>query len=410
MFKILKVKLKNRILQRKLKKTKKIFSLDIDSLSNKRVLIIDEIVPEFDKDSGSRRLSEIIKLLLKNNVSVFLIGDIKEYKYKSDYIQKFKDLGVIVYEPSVDVNGNLLTKEGFIKNIAHLLDIAWLHRPLIFDKYHQLISGENENIELVFDMVDFHYLRLMREWELDKSNVKLKKQAEKLLEIEVNNCEHADKIIVISDLDKTSLSEYYADKSKMISIGNVHDLIPKSEGFLSFQKRKDLLFIGGFKHAPNIDAVQFLKNEIMPLVWHKLPDVKVRVVGSYPTEAIKELHSDKFEIIGFVEDVSEYFKKARLFVAPLRYGAGIKGKIGQSIEYSLPLITTSIGEEGFDFGDFSKNMVANTAKEFADILVSLYENEHLWNEVSNYSNEIIYPFSKQENERKVKEILSIKTT
>ena len=407
MYKKIKVAIKNKLLQNKLKKANNLFKLDISALNSKRVLIIDDIIPEFNKDSGSRRLTEIIKLLLKNKVSVFLIGDLKEYKYKSSYIEKFKNLGVIVYEPSIDEKGNLITKEGFIKKIAPLLNVAWLHRPGIFDKYYKVIKESNENVELIFDMVDFHYLRLLREWELDKTNSNLKIQAQKHLAIEINNCKQADKIIVISDLDKASLKEHYPTTDKMISIGNVHQFQEINEDFKSFENRSNLLFIGGFKHTPNVDAVLFLKNEIMPIVWSSNPNICVNVVGSYPTDKVITLNSDKFKVIGFVEDVSGYLKNSKLFVAPLRYGAGIKGKIGQSFEYSLPVVTTSIGAEGFDFGEFKDQMIANNAQNIANKIIELYSNGTLWNAVSATSSAIIQPFSKEENERKICEILGV---
>ena len=137
--KSLKNQFKTYLLTKKLKKNNILFNLSDFTFSDKNVLIIDEIIPEFNKDSGSRRLTEIIKLLLKNKVSVFLIADLKQYKYKSDYIQKFKDLGVNVYQPSIDQKGQLVTKEDFIKLITPKIEVAWLHRPTIFSPWLKLL-------------------------------------------------------------------------------------------------------------------------------------------------------------------------------------------------------------------------------------------------------------------------------
>jgi len=237
--KSLKNQFKTYLLTKKLKKNNILFNLSDFTFSDKNVLIIDEIIPEFNKDSGSRRLTEIIKLLLKNKVSVFLIADLKQYKYKSDYIQKFKDLGVNVYQPSIDQKGQLVTKEDFIKLITPKIDVAWLHRPTIFSKFQSLVKTANPNIKLVFDMVDFHYVRLLREYELNKDEA-LKAEAEKFLKIELENCKNADVVIAISTTDKELLKQHFNTDEKVVLISNIHQHIDKSDNFNSFENRNDL--------------------------------------------------------------------------------------------------------------------------------------------------------------------------
>jgi hypothetical protein len=392
------------LLTKKLKKNNILFNLSDFTFSDKNVLIIDEIIPEFNKDSGSRRLTEIIKLLLKNKVSVFLIADLKQYKYKSDYIKKFKDLGVNVYQPSIDQKGQLVTKEDFIKLITPKIDVAWLHRPTIFSKFQSLVKTANPNIKLVFDMVDFHYVRLLREYELNKDEA-LKAEAEKFLKIELENCENADVVIAISTTDKELLKQHFNTDEKVVLISNIHQHIDKSDNFNSFENRKDLLFVGSFRHDPNSDAVKYLKENIMPLVWKVIPDLKVNIIGSYITEEIEALASDKFKLLGFVDDLNAVINTTKLFVAPLRFGAGIKGKIGQSLEHSLPLVTTNVGAEGFDFGEQTNVMIANNAEAIAQKVIDLYTNKILWDEASNSCKTILEPFSLKVTENQVLQII-----
>ena len=368
------------------------------------ILIIDDKLPEFDKDSGSRRLTEIIKLLLKNGYGVCLMPNVKEYKYKPDYVQHFRDMGVVVYEPAINSAGQLITKEKFLDIVIPHITHAWLHRPNIFQKYFPILRKKGFSGPCIFDMVDFHYLRMKREAELTGDAAKMK-DAEKHLEVEMDNCRKADKIIVISGKDKEALLDYYDDASKMEVVGNIHQFKTRPEDFKGFSQREGLLFIGGFDHKPNEDAVVFLHEKVMPLVWNINPDIKVNIVGSNPTDIVKALHSEKFNVIGFVEDVTPYFNDAKLFVAPLRYGAGIKGKIGQSLEYSLPLVTTSIGAEGFDFGNFADAMIADDAEGLAQKILAAYTNEELWNGISNNSENVIAPFSIQQVERNILKIL-----
>lgn len=404
MYKALKLRYRNWKLKNKLVKENVLFSEDDLVFKPVNVLLIDEIIPEFNKDSGSRRLSEIIKLLLKNDIGVFLLADKKLYRYHSEYIKFYKDLGVIVYEPKI-VNGKLLTKEGFIKLISPNLNYAWLHRPKVFKRFSNFIKSTNTKTQIIYDMCDFHYVRLLREYE-QNNNEKTKIEAERNLVSEIESCKIADIIFAISDEDKAKVLEHYDDQNKIKVISNIHQPNEKLSSFKEFEKRSNILFIGNFRHKPNIDSVIYLKEEIMPIIWKSHPDLVVDIVGSYPTDEVKALHSDNFKILGFVDDVSDYFESSRLFFAPLRYGAGIKGKIGQSLEFNLPLVTTDVGAEGFNFGTYSEAMVANNAEDLAEKVITMYFDEDLWNSVSDYSKTILEPFSLKSIETTILETIN----
>jgi glycosyltransferase involved in cell wall biosynthesis len=403
MFKTLKLFIRLKKLSLKLKKQKK----QIDYLSqltlDNYVLIVDVKIPEFNNDSGSRRLTEIIKILLKNNLGVILLADFKEYRFNSEYVAVFKEMGVVVYEPSLDTNGKLITKNDFLQIVLPKVSVAWLHRPEIFEKYFPLIKNVNQEIKVFFDMVDFHYLRFKRESEL-KNLPEIMETANKYLSLELDNCNKADKVIVISEIDKEALKFYFNDDSKIITIGNIHQYIKISNSLL-FEERADLLFIGGFDHKPNVDAVMYLYDEIMPLLWQSMPHITISIIGSNPPEAILNLNSNHFKIIGFVKDVAPYFLNSKIFVAPLRYGAGIKGKIGQSLEFGLPLVTTDIGAEGFDFGLNRDYVVGNTSQEIVDKIILLLENKEVWNKISLDSEQVIAPFSTYNIEQKILSLL-----
>lgn len=400
-YKDLRLKYKNHQLKVALTKAKKVLDFSKIPYANKNVLIIDSIIPEFDKDSGSRRLFKIINILLSHGFGVFLIADKKEYKYNTDYVAHYRKLGVMVYEPSIDQTGAFVTKETFIETILPKIDFAWLHRADVFKTYSQLVSS-NKSIKLIYDMVDFHYLRFIREWENTKDS-KTKMEAEKYLDIEVENCRLADKIITISEQDKNALKEFYSEENKMVTIGNVHQFLDVEK--TPFKHREGLFFVGGFSHKPNQDAVLFLYHDIMPLVWKKNKHIKVTIVGSYPTKDMLDLNSDRFKVLGYVEDISEYFNTSRVFVAPLRYGAGVKGKIGQSLEYGLPLVTTPIGAEGFDFKAQANHVIDTTAQGLANKILKLYQDETVWKEVSEASKEVLEPFSISHIEEQVLKVL-----
>ncbi|GAA3770204.1 glycosyltransferase [Flavobacterium ginsengiterrae] len=399
MFKAVKLYFRLKSLARKFQKQKKVLDFTSNLKYKTNVIIVDTKLPEYDKDSGSRRLTEIIKLLIKNDIGVFLLADFKEYRFTTDYLQFFRDLGAVVYEPAIDKSGKLITKKDFVEQVLPFADFAWLHRPEIFAKYYPIVKKYKPSAKLFFDMVDFHYLRFKRESELT-NNSSVMKKADKFLKLELENCKKAEKVIVISDVEKETLQKYYNEESKIISISNIHQYLENNNS-PSFDERKDLLFIGGFDHKPNVDAVNYLAKEIMPLLWKSNPEISITIIGSNPPESVVNLNSDKFKVLGYAENVAPYFLNSRIFVAPLRYGAGIKGKIGQSLEFGLPLVTTDIGAEGFNFYDNKSIMVGNTSQEIVDNIILLYQSKEVWEKVSSGSKNVIEPFSISSIEQKI---------
>jgi len=150
----------------------------------------------------------------------------------------------------------------------------------------------------------------------------------------------------------------------------------------AFKERRDIIYLGGFLHTPNIDAMLWFAKEVFPLVLKELPYIKLIIIGHSPPDNIRALACDNIRITGYVKDLTPWFDKARLFIAPLRYGAGLKGKIVTSMYYGLPVVTTSIGNEGLDLKDGEQAMIADDAEQFAAKLVRLYSDELLWRSMS----------------------------
>jgi glycosyltransferase involved in cell wall biosynthesis len=179
----------------------------------------------------------------------------------------------------------------------------------------------------------------------------------------------------------------------------------------SFNERKDIMFIGSFLHQPNEDAVLYFVKEVFPLIKKKIPDVKFFVVGSDPLDSILKLDSETIKVTGYVKDVLPYFENCRVFVAPLRYGAGMKGKIGQSMAYGLPVVTTTIGAEGIGLKNDVNALIADEPEEFADSVIRLYTDEELWEGISmNAIEHIERNYSKEAIGRKISEVfISLKS-
>jgi len=178
-------------------------------------------------------------------------------------------------------------------------------------------------------------------------------QTEKMRELELSLMKKSDITILTSTAEAELLHK--EDQSLKFSIlPNIHIETDKIE---KFETRKNMIFLGGFQHTPNIDAAEYLVRDIWPIIKQKISDVKLYIVGSHATEKIKALASDDIVVTGFVKDLSLYYQQCKVMLAPLRYGAGVKGKITQSLAMGLPVVTTPIGVEGINLADSKNCMV-----------------------------------------------------
>ena len=351
----------------------------------KTIVFINSGMPTPDKDSGSNRLTEIILAYKEQEYNCIICT---KNAYRNDkYINYFSNLGIIIY---VETNRYKNYFE-FLKSIPKV-DFVWYYSPNTLKDNFKKISEILPNSKSIFDMVDIHFLRYQRALKLEPRRISFIKKQKKYFEIETKLAQKVDYVITISDIEKEIMVQY-VDAKKLITISNIHYLKIKKEDTLPFEQRADLLFIGS-GHSPNIDALYYLYNDIMPLVWKKLPEVKVNIIGSVNLE-IKDINHPNFIFHGYVSDIVSFFINNMIMVAPLRYGAGVKGKVGQAFEYYLPVITSSIGAEGMGLIN-RKNVLINDSKEnFATAIIELYTNKKLWLELQNNSEQSLEPFSRE---------------
>jgi glycosyltransferase involved in cell wall biosynthesis len=149
-----------------------------------------------------------------------------------------------------------------------------------------------------------------------------------------------------------------------------------------FALRKDWLFIGSFQHTPNVDAVLFFVQSIYPLVRAHLPEAKFYIIGDKAPPEVVALTSEKIVVTGLLKDPAPFFDSVRLSVAPLRFGAGVKGKINQSMAFGVPVVASSVAVDGTELRDREEILVADEPEDFAQALIELYESEQLWNRLS----------------------------
>ena len=207
---------------------------------------------------------------------------------------------------------------------------------------------------VVFDTVDLHFLRTERQAELEGSAV-ARAAARAKRDEELALIRKADVTLVVSPFEQTLLAELVPDARVMV-LSTIHELLP---GGKPFAEREGLVFIGGFQHPPNTDAVLWYAREILPRVREALPGAKTYIVGSNVPANVRALATEDFIVTGYVPDVTSYFTGCRASIAPLRYGAGVKGKINLAMSYGLPVIATTPSIEGMHLNPGEDVLVAD---------------------------------------------------
>jgi len=339
------------------------------SKNKKTILVIDHYVPQYDKDAGSRTTFHYLKLFVKLGLNVKFLGD-NFYKHEP-YASVLEDLGIEVlygvwYQK--DINKWLQDKGKHI-------DYTYLNRPHISIKYIDIIR-KYTNSKVIYYGHDLHYLREYREYNISQ-NKELLKSSERWKKIEFELFSSADVIYYPSQVEIDEVNKNFSDITARAIPGYIFEK-RMDKNTIPFKDKKDILFVGGFIHKPNVDGVLWFKNEIFPLILDSLPGIKFYVVGSNPPDVIKECQTENIIITGFVtdEELLGYYEKCRLAVVPLRYGAGVKGKVVEAMYYGVPLVTTSVGAEGLDnVSDILT--VADNAANFSNALVELYNNYQL---------------------------------
>lgn len=337
-----------------------------------KLLFIDMYTPRPDCDAGSITAFYLMKILVDIGYDVtFIPSDLVKLGH---YTQQLENVGV-----------TCLGRDDVSSIEAHLIedgkqyDYALLCRAPVVEPYIDMIRRHASRAKIILNTSDLHYLRDIRQAEIEGSEEKMQ-AALRWKERELDVIRRCDYSIVMSDHELEILSKELPNSS-------IHHVplmfvdIPGREG--DYASRKDLLFIGGFPHQPNVDAVVYFCKQIWPLVHARIPDAKVHLIGNAPTDEVHALATiPGVDVVGYAENLKPWFDGIRMSIAPLRYGAGIKGKLGTSLSFGVPSVATSVAVEGMRVIDEKQVLVADEPQAFADQVVRLYNDEALWNRLS----------------------------
>jgi glycosyltransferase involved in cell wall biosynthesis len=333
----------------------------------KRILMIDHQVPTPDQDSGSLRIFEVMRTLLEMDFHITFLPE--NGLRRVGYSDRLVSLGV-------ELITDFKHFEEVLEKRDHFYDYVWVSRPGPAKFFYEKVESKLSHIPIIYDSVDLHFQRIRRQFATGDTKVTYTDSLVTELE-ELDLISKSNLALVVSETESMLLSERVSLPIKIVS--NVHRY---HQSTTSLHNRSDLLFIGGFSHKPNEDGIAWFIGEIFPTVLSKLPHVRLKIIGSNTPSWLTNLMHPNIDVLGWVEKVEPFYASARASVAPLRYGAGVKGKVGESLSLATPMVLTSIAAEGMSLKNGENALIEDEPWGFAGAIIELMSNDSLWQELS----------------------------
>jgi hypothetical protein len=336
------------------------------------VLFIDSIYPRADRDSGSVDAINFIRIFQDLGYQVAFAAD-AEFADPSPYLARLKSMGVVVVNPP-----RYQSIEQFLQKEGPAIDVCFLSRVHCGGRHIEQVRRRCHHAKIIFNTVDLHHVREEREARLrdDRRAINL---AYSTREREIVATRRADATIVVSR-DEEKLLQGIVPGAVIHTVPLIRDTPGLSRN--GFAQRRGIAFLGGFLHRPNIDAVHYFLDEIWQLVYAQMPAIEFLAIGADLPRDLSSRRDPGFIPKGYVKDLGEQLGAIRVMVAPLRYGAGAKGKIVSSLSHGVPCVASPIAAEGMGLVHGETIMIADSAQAFAGEVVRLYNDESHWTRLS----------------------------
>lgn len=348
---------------------------------NKTLLIIGLVWPEPNSSAAGSRMMQLIHLFLEQEWKIVFASAAQE----NEISFPLEKLGIV--KQSI-----LLNDASFDAFVASLQpDLVLFDRFITEEQFGWRVAENCPNAIRILDTEDLHCLRHARHKALQK-NIPFTWEdllTEEIAKREIASIYRTDVTLIISTIELQIAKEVFSIKDEQLFYLPL--FATQKNTVKWYEERKDFVFIGNFLHEPNWDAVLYLKKEIWPILRKSLPEAKMQVFGAYTTAKVTQLHNPKegFYIHGRADSAQEVIENARVLIAPLRFGAGIKGKLLEAMEVGTPSVTTSIGAEGMSTKEIWSGFIANTPEDIAAAAVTLYTDEEIWQKSQKIGYEII---------------------
>jgi O-antigen biosynthesis protein len=337
-----------------------------------RALVIDFTTPQPDRDAGSYAAVQEIRLLQSLGFKVTFVPD--NLAYLASPTEDLQRMGVeCVYAPFVASIRDLLETRG------SEFDLVYVTRYSIAERHIDAIRRFAPQAKLVFNNADLHFLRELRSAIASKSQDGVS-SALRTRDDELGLMRKVDLVLSYNDAEHAVIVSHNLDSTR---IARCPWVVKVPEGSPGFDERVDIAFLGGFSHGPNPEAMEYFVREVMPLLRERLPNVSLRIYGSDISDRIHDLAADDVVIEGWVPDVAQVYSSCRVFIAPLKSGAGIKGKVVGALAFGVPCVLSPVAAEGTGVRDGQEALIAETAAQWAESIARLYEDRSMWLKIHN---------------------------
>ncbi|MBW1654422.1 glycosyltransferase family 4 protein [Flavobacterium quisquiliarum] len=352
----------------------------------KKLLIIGFVWPEPKSSAAGERMMQLISIFKENGFEITFASAAQD----SDFMIDLAEFGVI--KRSIELNSSSF--DDFIAVLNP--DVVLFDRFMIEEQFGWRIIENCPKAIRILDTEDLHCLRTARQkaFKENRTFELIDLLSEEVAKREIASILRCDLSLIISEFEMNILEDVFKiNKELLFYLPFLVDKMNEEEllKLPSFEDRKNFIFIGNFLHEPNWNTVQHLKESIWPSLKKNFPEAILEVYGAYPSQKVLQLHQPKngFFIMGRAEDANEIVKKARIVLAPIRFGAGLKGKLLEAMQCGTPSITTSIGSEAMHLDLPWNGCIEDNPEVFAKKAIELYQDENLWKEAQKNGVEII---------------------
>lgn len=333
----------------------------------RQVLVIDSEVPQPDRSAGHHAAVQEIRLLQSLGYRPTFLP--QNLAWLGRYNELLNRLGVeTIHAPF------WLSLEDFISQRGGEFDLIYITRYQVAEAVLPLLRQFIPEAPIVFNNADLHFLRAIRE-SIDSPEPVRQQEAMVVREAELAVMRAVDLTLSYSDVEHAVIQSHTMGEAKVALCPWVAE--PRAGG-PGFAEREDIAFLGGYRHPPNVRAVEFFATEVMPLLRRRRPGIRFRIYGSFPPASFARLAGEDVIVEGFVDRVEDALDRARLFVAPLLTGAGLKGKVIEALASGVPAVLSPIAAEGVGVRDGLEAAIARTPQEWAERIAALYDDEAAW--------------------------------
>ncbi len=334
---------------------------------HRRILVIETMTPDPNRDSGSMRLCKLFALLNADGWHIDFLAD-DDDATQGDIVRLGR-LGVQVH------NGSPVD---YLHRQGRELDAVMLCRLPVADQYIDIVRRLAPRARVIFDTVDLHFIREERAAAIN-ARPSLERQAARSRRRELQMVGRADVTLVVSEQERSVL-RHDMPAAHVELVSNIHDVNGRAR---PFDARGGLIFVGGFGHPPNEDAVRWFAAHVLPRVRERDPSIVFHVVGDIDEPTRRSLAREGMHLHGRIDDLGPLLGEARVSVAPLRFGAGVKGKVNQAMSHGIPVVLTTLAAEGMHLRNGVDALVEDDADAMAAAIDRVYHDEALWTTLSD---------------------------